>query len=127
MALSQAVPAAKHDLPSPALERRYAPRASTELSVLIGDGVLVSWARCLDISTGGILVSRNRSAGDTDWRIYFRLEIELPGLDQPITALARPVWSRGQFQALKFLRMSDADRLALAEHVDRMSRSQPRS
>jgi hypothetical protein len=108
--------------PPAGAERRHAPRAASELSVLIGDGALVSWARCLDISTGGILVARDRSARATDWRIYLRLELELPGQDESITAIARPVWSRGPYQALKFVRMSNADRLRLAEHIDRTSR-----
>jgi hypothetical protein len=37
---------------------------------------------------------------------------------QPLRALARPVWSFGTQQALRFVRMSDADRLTLAEHLD---------
>jgi hypothetical protein len=104
-------------------ERRLAPRANTELSVLIGDGVLVSWARCVDISTGGLLLARDRAARGNDWRIYLRLELELPGEHAAINAVARPVWSSGPYQALTFVRMSDADRLRLAEHVDRCARA----
>jgi hypothetical protein len=108
--------------PPPGVERRQAPRTATELSVLVGDGAVVSWARCVEISTGGVLLSRDSST-DNDWRIYLRLELELPGRQEPINAVARPVWSRGPFQALKFVRMSAADRLAVAEHVDRCSRA----
>jgi hypothetical protein len=36
--------------------------------------------------------------------------------------MARPVWSWGTQQGLKFVRMSDVDRLNLAEHLDIVSR-----
>ncbi|HSU37930.1 MAG TPA: glycosyltransferase family 9 protein, partial [Polyangiaceae bacterium] len=37
-------------------------------------------------------------------------------------ALARPVWTLGSQQAFRFVRISDADRLSLAEHVDLAAR-----
>lgn len=105
------------------VERRHAPRAPTELSALVGDGVLVSWARCVEISTGGLLLSRDPSGLGSDWRIYLRVELELPGDREPISAVVRPVWAQGPYQALKFVRMSDEDRLRVAEHVDRCMRA----
>lgn len=46
------------------------------------------------------------------------MEILLPERLRPLRALARPIWSSGCQQAFKFVRMSDVDRLNLAEHVD---------
>jgi hypothetical protein len=41
---------------------------------------------------------------------------------RPMRALARPVWTTGSQQALRFVRISDADRLSLAEHIDLLAR-----
>jgi hypothetical protein len=53
--------------------------------------------------------------------LWVWLELELPERIKPMLALARPVWSFGEQQALKFVKLSDADRLSLAEHVDLLS------
>jgi hypothetical protein len=37
-------------------------------------------------------------------------------------ALARPIWALGTQRALRFVRISDADRLSIAEHVDLLAR-----
>jgi hypothetical protein len=50
--------------------------------------------------------------------MYIEMEITLPERARPLRALARPVWSFGTQQAFKFVKMSDVDRLNLAEHVD---------
>src|SRR3972149_6744501 len=102
MSPSGAVPSPPGGSPvSPASERRRSPRARGELRVRIRNGVLTSEARSADVSMGGILLVRERRAfGSTD-RIYLTLELELPGKFRPIHTVARPVWSRGPFQALK--------------------------
>jgi hypothetical protein len=46
------------------------------------------------------------------------LELQLPERMKTLSALARPVWAFGSQQALRFVRMSDVDRLSLAEHLD---------
>jgi len=51
-------------------------------------------------------------------RRLVKLELRLPERIHAFTAWARPVWARGCQQALRFVRMSDADRLTLAEHLD---------
>ncbi|MDF3071549.1 MAG: hypothetical protein K0R38_7150 [Polyangiaceae bacterium] len=45
-------------------------------------------------------------------------EMLLPERIRPLRALARPIWVHGSQQALKFVRISDVDRLTLAEHLD---------
>jgi hypothetical protein len=47
-----------------------------------------------------------------------RLEMLLPERIRPLCAVARPIWAQGTQQALKFVRISDVDRLTLAEHLD---------
>jgi hypothetical protein len=53
-----------------------------------------------------------------DHRLLIKLKLTLPERLRAIDALARPVWSSGSRQALKFLSIADADRLSLAEHLD---------
>jgi hypothetical protein len=93
-------------------------RGRTDFNVTTRDGKLVSRCRGIEISSSGIVLDRGRELNDNDQRIVLELEINLPDMPLPVWALARPVWRFGTHQALKFIRMSDPDRLSLAEHVD---------
>jgi hypothetical protein len=53
-----------------------------------------------------------------DDHLLVELELRLPERIRPLHALARPVWSFGSQQALRFVQISDVDRLTLAEHMD---------
>jgi hypothetical protein len=53
-----------------------------------------------------------------DERLLVELELHLPERIHALHALARPVWSMGNQQALRFVEISDVDRLTLAEHMD---------
>jgi hypothetical protein len=86
--------------------------------VLTQQGTLVSSYRGVELSPTGIVIDRGRPVNERDERIYVEMEIHLPERARPLRALARPVWSFGTQQAFKFVRMSDVDRLNLAEHVD---------
>jgi hypothetical protein len=100
------------------MQRRDSLRARTDIGVVAKDGNLVSHCRGIELSAGGIVVDRGRPVTSRDDRIFLRLELRLPEHFRPIRALVRPVWSSGHRQAFKFLRVSDADRLSLAEHLD---------
>jgi hypothetical protein len=50
--------------------------------------------------------------------LVLRLELRLPEKLRPLIAWARPIWSHGTTQALRFVGASDSDRLSLAEHLD---------
>jgi hypothetical protein len=50
------------------------------------------------------------------------LAIELPERRLRVLAVARPVWHFGAQQAFRLVAVADADRLELAEHVDRVAR-----
>jgi len=93
-------------------------RARTDCSVRTHQGSIVSSYRGVELSPTGIVIDRGRPVGERDQRIYIEMEIVLPERARPLRALARPVWSFGTQQAFKFVRMSDVDRLNLAEHVD---------
>lgn len=100
------------------MQRRLSQRARTDFRVLTRDGSVISDCRGLDVSTTGILIDRRHAIIDRDHRIFLDLEIRLPERHAPLRALARPVWSFGTQQAFKFVRISDVDRLNLAEHID---------
>jgi hypothetical protein len=64
------------------------------------------------------VLDRGRIVEPEDMSLFVKLELELPERHLPLSALARPVWSFGTQQAFRFVRMSDVDRLNLAEHLD---------
>jgi hypothetical protein len=82
----------------------------------------VSRSRGIEVSSTGILLDHGRAIGDREHRFFVSLEITLPERRAPLRAVARPIWAFGTQQAFKFIRISDADRLTLAEHVDLMWR-----
>ncbi|HEY6079555.1 MAG TPA: hypothetical protein VIW29_12160 [Polyangiaceae bacterium] len=79
----------------------------------------MSHCRGIEISSSGIIVDRGRDTPSQP--MLMRLELLLPERVRPLRALARPIWVHGSQQALKFVRISDVDRLTLAEHLDVLS------
>lgn len=115
------------DPPVRSADRRFAPRAPSELSVRLGTSPMLAEARSVDISMGGVLLSRNRPLSSTDTDSYLDVLVQLPSDPEPIRAVARTVWWWGPYHALRFLKMSEPDRLRLAEHIDRVSSSRGRA
>ena len=100
-------------------QRSLGLRAHTDFPVLICDGVSASHCRAVELSSTGIVLERRRSSRPTDTLGVVRLELFLPGLARPISALARSIrWAETR-QAMKLIAVSDADRLTLTEHLDR--------
>lgn len=97
---------------------RMSERARTDCSVRTELGRIISIYRGIEVSPTGIVIDRGRPIREMDKRIFLHMEITLPERMKPLKAVARPVWSYGTHQAFKFIRISDADRLNLAEHVD---------
>ena len=100
------------------MERRVGLRARTDIGVIAYDGSLISHCRGIEVSPTGIVLDRGRIVMGRDNRIVLGLELRLPERVRQLSALARPVWTYGCQQALKFVQMSDVDRLNLAEHLD---------
>lgn len=100
------------------MERRVGLRGRTDFGVIAHDGILVSHSRGIEISSTGIIVDRARAIEPRHLSMVQKLELRLPERSKPITAWARPIWARGTQQAFRFVRMCDADRLTLAEHLD---------
>jgi hypothetical protein len=98
------------------MQHRVGLRARTDFRVVAKNGGFVSHCRGIEISSSGIIVDRGRELATQP--LLMRLEMLLPERIRPLRALARPIWVRGTQQALKFVRISDVDRLTLAEHLD---------
>lgn len=98
------------------MKHRVGLRARTDFRVIASHGGFVSYCRGIEISPSGIIVDRGRLRLDQPF--LMGLEMLLPERIIPLRALARPIWMQGSQQAFKFVRISDVDRLTLAEHVD---------
>jgi hypothetical protein len=101
--------------------RRLGARARTSFAAAAYDGRMVVHCRVVELSTTGLVLERGRPLNDEDSQALLRLQLFLPGRAAPIRALARPVRQFSTRQALKFVAISDVDRLTLSEHLDRVA------
>jgi hypothetical protein len=97
------------------MRRRRGLRARTDFRVVAIDGARRAQFRGIEVSPSGIVVDRGSRR---DVPFYQWLELHLPERLKPLRLLARPIWTNGSQQALAFVRIADADRLSLAEHLD---------
>jgi len=74
-------------------------------------------AKVMDISASGALI-RLQAQGSLP--LVQRLELELE--TATLCTLARTVWQRGDVHAVRFIDLSDVDRLDIAEHLDIIER-----
>jgi hypothetical protein len=107
------------------MERRVGSRTRTDFKVVAKNGAFRSNCRGVEVSPTGIVLDRGRLVSQRDGGVLVDLELVLPERHQPLRALARPVWSYGTQQAFRFVRMSDVDRLNLAEHLDVLAHRNP--
>jgi hypothetical protein len=95
-------------------------RARTSFPVLLCEGPHAAHCRAVELSATGIVVDRGRELSEREQKASIKLELFLPGAVRPVRALAKVVRNVTQAQyALKFVLISDVDRLTLMEHVDR--------
>jgi hypothetical protein len=100
------------------MERRFGPRAQIDFPlVAIVDGFRHR-CRAVDLSVTGLVFERAKSLGERELSQVTAFELSL-GTGRPIRLRGRPVWNRDRLQAIKFVSMNDADRLTIAEHLDR--------
>lgn len=100
-------------------ERGIGLRAKTSFPVLLCEGPHAAHCRAAELSASGIVVERGRDLSEREMRASMKLELFIPGSARPVRALAKPVRHvRGTQYALKFVLISDVDRLTLMEHVD---------
>ncbi len=100
------------------MERRSGLRARTDVEVIARAGFFTARGRGIELSPQGILVDQEPHGPRLDEHLLIDLELHLPERVRALHARARPVWSAGNQQALRFVQMDDVDRLTLAEHMD---------
>jgi hypothetical protein len=109
---------------APQIRRGIGLRAPTSFPVLVCEGPHAAHCRALELSASGIVVERGRALSEREQRASLKLEMFLPGLPRPVRVLAkvvRPLTSTSY--ALKFVLISDVDRLTLMEHLDQQADS----
>lgn len=99
--------------------RQLGLRGSTDFPVVLHNESVASHCRAIDVSSTGIVLDRGREIEPSDQVGVFRLELYIPEAQTAVRVLARPVRHSGRQQALRFVAISDADRLTLSEHLDR--------
>jgi hypothetical protein len=109
------------EFPEVNMQPRVGLRARTDFRVITKCGSLLAHCRGIEISPAGIILDRGRPIAELYTPILLGLELELPERLKPVRAVARAIWSFGTQQAFKFVRISDVDRLILAEHLDFVS------
>lgn len=99
------------------MERRFSPRAQVDVPICaLVDGFRHA-CRAVDLSPTGMVVERSPALASRELPQVSPFEIYLAG--RPIRARARPVWSRDRLVGVRFVWMNDADRLTIAELLDR--------
>ena len=99
--------------------RQIGLRGHTNFAVILHNGDLVAHCRAVDVSSTGIVIDRGHALVADEEEGVFRLELYLPDASAPVRALARVARNLGTEQALRFVAISDADRLTITEHIDR--------
>ncbi|MCC6552139.1 MAG: PilZ domain-containing protein [Polyangiaceae bacterium] len=103
------------------MERRQGARGQVDIPVsALLDGHRHR-CRAIDLSATGMVIERSAALAGRALPGVTPFELELGG-GRPIRLRARPVWDRDRLVALRFVSMSDADRLTIAEHLDRKRR-----
>jgi len=100
------------------MERRIGPRAICDYPlVAIVDGHRHA-CRAVDLSVSGLVFERPKGLRGRELSQVTAFELDV-GHGRPIRLRGRPVWSSDHLQAIRFVSMNDADRLTLAEQLDR--------
>jgi hypothetical protein len=103
------------------MERRISLRAQVDVPICaLVDGFRHA-CRAIDLSPAGMVFEQTRALAERQMAQVAPFEIYLPG-GRPIRARGRSVWGRDRLLAVKFVMMHDADRLTLAEMLDRKVR-----
>jgi hypothetical protein len=102
------------------MERRLASRAQVDVPICAFVDGFRHECRAVDLSPSGMIVELSRTLRRRALPMVNPFEIHLGG--RPIRTRGRSVWARERFHAVRFVAMSDADRLTIAELLDRKAR-----
>ncbi len=87
------------------------------MQLLACRGQLTEACRALDLSPSGALVRGRRN----DSPLVQAYELRLGEGSQPFRVLARTVWQHGGLRGVRFVNLTDVDRLEIAEYLDALS------
>lgn len=104
------------------VERRRGRRAQVDLSASAHVGGYWHDARAVDLSTSGFVLARAGSLRERPLPEVVAISVRLPD-GRPVRARARAVWDEDQQTGLRFLGVSDVDRLRIAEYLDTLERA----
>ena len=104
------------------MERRFGLRGQVDLPVIQHVDGFPHECRVVDISAGGLVVQRTKRLTQRSSRLVYSLELPLDGEGKRIHTLARPVWTDGSLQAMRYVAVNHMDRLEIAELLDRIGR-----
>lgn len=100
------------------MERRSGPRTLCDYGfTAIIDGYRHA-CRAVDLSVSGLVFERSRGLLERELHQVTAFELDV-GRGRPIRLRGRPVWNRDRLTAIRFVMINDADRLTIAEHLDR--------
>ena len=98
------------------MERRSALRAQIDFPVIQHIDGFSHACRGVDISSRGLVLQRPTSLTERGPRLVYSIELRVGR--RVIHTLARTVWTEGPLQAMRYVGISDADRLDIAEVLD---------
>ena len=102
------------------IHRGIGGRAATTFPVLLCEGPHAAHCRATELSASGIVVDRGRTLSEREQRAGLKLELFLPDQPKPVRVLAKIARQVDTTKyALKFVLISDVDRLILMEHLDK--------
>lgn len=101
----------------PPMQQTRSLRGRVEFPVVEREGGFSFWCTALDLSPTGILIERSRAFERHEGSLI-ELDLHLPERTEPVRVLASFAWTNGERLGLKFVDISDADRLTLAETLD---------
>ena len=104
------------------MERRLGLRGQVDLPVIQHVDGFPHECRVVDISSRGMVVQRTKSLAARRSRLLYLMELPLDGQGRRVHALARPVWTHGKYQALRYVAVNEIDQLEIAEMLDRLGR-----
>jgi hypothetical protein len=104
------------------MERRFGLRGQVDLPAIQHLDGFGHECRVVDISARGLVVQRTKALAERPARLMYRLELPIEGGERFIRAVARPVWTQGLLQAMRYVAVDEVDRLEIAEMLDRLGR-----
>lgn len=100
------------------MERRSGPRTVCDYGLTAFVDGFRHVCRAVDLSVGGLVFERSRSLLGRELPQVTAFELNV-GRGRPIRLRGRPVWSQDRLTAIRFVAINDADRLTIAEYLDR--------